>query len=72
MDNKEKNELETSYKNTIRNILVYAISSILLFATGMVTKWQIFEYIALAAVIITFIYVIYLVYLLILKLRLKK
>ncbi|WP_300561883.1 hypothetical protein [Companilactobacillus sp.] len=72
MQNKNKQELETSYKNTIRNILVYAILSIVLMATGLVTKWIIFEFVSLASAAITFIYVIYLVYLLILKLRLKK
>ncbi|AKP66364.1 hypothetical protein [Companilactobacillus ginsenosidimutans] len=71
MDNNQKKELNTSFNNTIRNILVYAILSIVLLATGMVTHWIIFEYIALAAVFITIIYVIYLVYLSILKIKLK-
>lgn len=72
MNNKDEKKLTETYNNTIRNILMYAILAILLLATGIITHWIIFEFVSLAAAVITIIYLIYLIYLTILKTRLKK
>lgn len=72
MNDKNKQQLDISFKNTIRNVLMYAILSIVLLASGIVSHWLILEFVALASALVTIIYVIYLVYLSILKIRLKK
>lgn len=72
MNNKDQKKLTETYNNTIRNILMYAILAILLLATGIITHWIIFEFVSLAAAVVTIIYLIYLIYLTILKTRLKK
>lgn len=72
MNNKDEKKLTETYNNTIRNILMYAILAILLLATGIITHWIIFEFVSLAAAVVTIIYLIYLIYLTILKTRLKK
>ncbi len=70
--NKDQKKLEESFKNTLRSVLMYAILSILLFATTSVTHWIILEYIAIAGVIVTLVYVVILIYLMVLIIRIKK
>ncbi len=70
--NKQQKKLDQTFQNTIRSILMYAILSLVLLATGAILHWQLFEYVAIASAIVALIYVIYLVYLIILKFRLKK
>lgn len=70
--NKQQKKLNQTFQNTIRSILMYAILSLVLLATGAILHWRLFEYVAIASAIVALIYVIYLVYLIILKFRLKK